>query len=240
MKNDGKWLYLHYIVSLNLHCCFRKSVEPAAVFPILNEISLLCGEVAQWSCCHSLCLWCISPINYLHKTRTISSPIMHHFNFDCQLSFLPWSSKFSVVLLSVSSLRRSQCSPGLTTWRTRSCWTWFLCSRALVRRRTFTVCYRAWGTGSRRRLQLVLPASAPLLGGLTSLPRPHSPAPVLQPVLGVPAWPPIWGPQAIVPVIMTSRDNNCMGSYHPCILGLFVQDSYWQKIILLYVHTICF
>ncbi len=62
------------------------------------EISLLCGEVAQWSCCHSSCLWCISFINYLHKTRTISSPIMHRFSIDCQRSFLPWSNKFHPTL----------------------------------------------------------------------------------------------------------------------------------------------
>ena len=133
-------------------------------------------------------LWCISLINYLHKTRTISSPIMQHFSIDCRLSFLP-SNKYTLPLLSLSSspLHRSRCSPGSTTWRTRSCWTWSLCLRASVKRRTFTVCYRAWGTGSRRRLRSDPPASAPLHRGLTSLPRPRSPA---APTTSsrVPAW----------------------------------------------------
>lgn len=148
------------------------------------------------------------------------------------------------LFLSISSvllfLHRSQCSPGLTTWQTQSCWTSFLCLRASVRRRTFIVCYRAWGTGSRQQLQLVLPASATLHRGLTSLPWPCSLAPISRPALGDPAWLSIQGLQANYLTVKTSRENICTDSYHLRIFGLFVQDSYWQKIILLYVHTICF
>lgn len=121
--------------------------------------SLLGAEVALWSCCHSSCLWCIFLINYLNSIHTISSPIMQHLSIKCQ-QFSPLIKWIQSVasLLSVTSLRRSQCSPGLTTWWTRSCWTWFLCSRASAKRKMFTVSYRVWGTGSRRRL--ALPASA--------------------------------------------------------------------------------
>ena len=36
------------------------------------------------------------PINYLHNTGTISSPIMQHFSIDCQLSILNWSNNFQL------------------------------------------------------------------------------------------------------------------------------------------------
>lgn len=53
--------------------------------------------------------------------------------------------------------RRSRCSPGSTTWPTRSCWIWSPCWRASARRRTFTVSCRAWGTGSRPDLLRLRP-----------------------------------------------------------------------------------
>lgn len=134
------------------------------MFPILWDFSPLCRSSSVellplfMPLMHfpSLIIYTIlAPSPHL-SCNTLASTVSGVFSFD-QINSL---RGFCSLSLSVSSLHRSQCSPGLTTWRTQSCWTWFLCSRASVRRRTFTVSYRVWGTGSRWRLQLALPASA--------------------------------------------------------------------------------
>lgn len=128
--------------------------QPEAVFSILWDISLSYVEKLLGGAAATLQAFdAFPPINYLHKTRTSSSPIMQHFSISYQLSFLPHPFiKLNLSLCLFLSLLRSQCSRGSMTWPTRSCWTWFLCSRVWVKRRTFTVCYRAWGTGSRWQL----------------------------------------------------------------------------------------
>lgn len=169
--------------SFNLQCCFRN--RPRGSVPTFMRFCYFVENLTCWIC-HSSCLWCIFPINYLHKSHTNSSPIMQYFSTNCQLGFLPWSTKLIFLVSSVSP-HRSPCSPGLTTWQTQSYLTWFLCLRASVRRRTFTACYRAWGTGSRRWLQLALPASVP------AAQRPHLAATALQ--LGSRPPDQLWGSQ---------------------------------------------
>lgn len=77
-----------------------------------------------------------------------SSPIMKDF----------WRAPLALSIWSHGPPHpcRSRCSPGSTTWRTRSCWTWSPCWRASVRRRTFTASCRVWGTGSRIWIRLRL------------------------------------------------------------------------------------
>lgn len=204
LNNEAKWLCLRDIVSFNPLCCLRNSLEQCSQF---CGSSLLGAEVALRSCCYSSCLWCIFLINYLNNIHTISAPIMQRFSIKCQ-QFSPLIKFIQSVasLLSVALLRRSQCSPGLTTWRTRSCWTWFLCSRASAKRKMFTVSYRVWGTGSRQtrapRLGLRRAEASPRCDG------PSNPAPALRSGLGVSA-----GPRGLfVLVIIKPRDNNCMQS----------------------------
>lgn len=170
--------------SFNLQCCFRNRARGSV--PTFMRFLFSMERLTRWSC-HSSCLWCIFPINYLHKSHTDSSPIMQYFSTDCQLHLLPISTKLHLFLASSFSPHRSLCSPGLTTWQTQSCSTWFLCLRASARRRTFTACYRAWGTGSRRQLQLALPASTP------AAQRPHLAATALQ--LGFRPPNQLWGSQ---------------------------------------------
>lgn len=187
-----------------------------ALSPLIWEQRRTGGGVpasVRFLCCHSSsCLWC-TPASRPHLLFTAAlasspSPTVHRrrsFEFDAGV-LIDW----------IASARRSPCSRGSTTWRTRSCWTWSPCWRASAKRRTSTASYRVWGTGSRR-----LPGGPLDLTTLFSSRALHSRS----------SWRDF---RSELHAQWKSKGQSACGveSCYLSVAGLFVQDSYWQMIIL--------